>query len=337
MPNARESRTASTGPTLFLSFSQSLSLSSSPRLTLSSSRSPAAAAAAAAEAETATVAGLSAAPAPAPAAACTHSSPQAIAARIEKDKKHFVGCELVGKTLAIAGLGNIGSMVADAALSLGMNVVGYDPKISVDAAWRLPSAVVKAASLGDAFAAADYVSVNMPYIKGVTHHVISDDVLAHLKPTAHMLNFARGEIVDGAALARRYKNNGHTGKYICDFPDEAMQENPKFICLPHLGASTAEAEDNCARMAADQVMNFLETGTIINSVNFPNAKLDTQDNAHTRICIINENKAGVLGAITTKLASLNLNIAQTLNTSKGEIAYNVVDIDGLPCDDAQVP
>ena len=291
--------------------------------------SPSAAAASAA----ASVAGLSAAPAPAPAAACTHSSPQAIAARIEKDKKHFVGCELVGKTLAIAGLGNIGSMVADAALSLGMNVVGYDPKISVDAAWRLPSAVVKAASLGDAFAAADYVSVNMPYIKGVTHHAIDAEVLGRMKHTCHMLNFSRAEIVDGAALRRVY-DAGHQGKYICDFADEFMQDHSKFICIPHLGASTAEAEDNCAFMAADQIIKFLERGHVVNSVNFPTAVLDAAAADHTRLVIINKNVPGVLGMITTLLGDMGVNIAQQLNTSRDDIAYNVIDMQNFPKDEA---
>jgi D-3-phosphoglycerate dehydrogenase len=258
---------------------------------------------------------------------------KAIAARIEKDKKHFVGCELVGKTLAIAGLGNIGSMVADAALSLGMNVVGYDPKISVDAAWRLPSAVQKAASLGDAFAAADYVSVNMPYIKGVTHHAIDAEVLGRMKHTCHMLNFSRAEIVDGAALRRVY-DAGHQGKYICDFADEFMQDHSKFICIPHLGASTAEAEDNCAFMAADQIIKFLERGHVVNSVNFPTAVLDAAAADHTRLVIINKNVPGVLGMITTLLGDMGVNIAQQLNTSRDDIAYNVIDMQNFPKDEA---
>ncbi len=175
-----------------------------------------------------------------------------IAARIEKDKKHFGGQELLGKTLGICGLGNIGAMVAESALALGMKVVGYDPKISVDAAWRLSSQVGRCDSLEDVFEQADYVSINMPYIKGVTHHAISAEVLAKMKPTCHMLNFARGEIVDGEALIKLYEN-GHKGRYICDFADEFMQDHPAFMCIPHLGASTEEAEDNCAAMAAHQV------------------------------------------------------------------------------------
>merc|ERR1719182_213125 len=247
-----------------------------------------------------------------------------IAARIEKDKKHFVGQELLGKTLAVCGLGNIGAMVAEAGLALGMNVIGYDPKISVDAAWRLPNTVGKLGSLEEAFAEADYVTINMPYIKGVTHHAISAEVLSKMKPTTNILNMARGEIVDGEALMRMY-DNGHKGKYICDFADEFMQNHPGFICIPHLGASTAEAEDNCAEMAAAQIISFLETGAIKNSVNFPAAKLERQESDSTRLCIINENVPGVLAKITGLISDKGYNIAQQLNTSKNDIAYNVID------------
>ena len=259
---------------------------------------------------------------------------KAIAARIEKDKKHFVGQELAGKTLAVAGLGNIGAMVAEAGIALGMNVVGYDPKISVDAAWRLPNTVNKVASLEEAFAEADYVTINMPYIKGVTHHAINAEVLSKMKPTTSILNMARGEIVDGEALIRMY-DNGHKGKYICDFADEFMQNHPSFICIPHLGASTAEAEDNCAEMAAAQIINFLETGTIKNSVNFPAADLAVQDKSSTRLCIINENKPGVLASITNTVADKGYNIAQQLNTSRDSIAYNVIDLDEFPAEEGE--
>merc|ERR1719460_2153716 len=256
-----------------------------------------------------------------------------IAARIEKDKKHFVGQELLGKTLAVCGLGNIGAMVAEAGIALGMNVVGYDPKISVDAAWRLPNSVGKLSSLEDAFAQADYVTINMPYIKGVTHHAINAEFLSKMKPTTNILNMARGEIVDGEALIRMY-DNGHKGKYICDFADEFMQNHPGFLCIPHLGASTAEAEDNCAFMAAEQIINFLETGTIKNSVNFPAASLERQDSSATRLCVINENKPGLLGQLTTAIANKGYNIAQQINTSKGEVAYNVIDLDNFPAEKA---
>jgi len=207
--------------------------------------------------------------------------------------------------------------------------VGYDPKISVDAAWRLPSEVKKMASLADAFSQADYVSINMPYIKDVTHHVISDEVLSVMKPTCSIINMARGEIVDGAALKRLSESGAWKGKYVSDFADPDMQTHPSFICIPHLGASTEEAEDNCAKMAADQVINFLETGTIKNSVNLPAANLERQSGNHARLCIVNTNRPGVLGEITTLMGHLNLNIAQQLNTSRDEIAYNVVDLEGF--------
>lgn len=255
------------------------------------------------------------------------------AARIEKDKKHFVGQELLGKTLAVCGLGNIGAMVAEAGLALGMNVIGYDPKISVDAAWRLPNEVGRMESLEDAFAHADYVTINMPYIKGVTHHAINASVLSNMKPGCNILNMARGEIVDGKALKEMYAK-GHTGKYVCDFADEEMQMHPNFICIPHLGASTAEAEDNCAKMAADQIQNFLETGTIKNAVNFPAANLERQDGNSTRLCIINENVPGILGQITSLLGTKGVNIAQQLNTSRDSIAYNVIDLDSFAEGDA---
>lgn len=168
----------------------------------------------------------------------------------------------------------------------------------------------------------------MPYIKDATHHAINESVLSQMKPGCNILNMARGEIVDGDALKRAYAN-GHTGKYICDFADEFMQDHPNFICIPHLGASTAEAEDNCAQMAAEQIISFLETGTIKNSVNFPAAKLDRQADNTTRMCVINENKPGVLANLTNVISGLNVNIAQQLNTSRDTIAYNVIDLDSI--------
>jgi len=249
--------------------------------------------------------------------------------RAEKDKSRFVGQEIFGKTLAVLGLGNIGALVADAALALGMNVVGYDPVLSVEAAWRLPGAVKKASTLVEAFQSADYVTIHMPYIKGVTHHCINEEVLSVMKPTCHLINFARGEIVDGVALAQLYRK-GHKGKYISDFPDESMQSHPNFIHLPHLGACTAEAEDNCAKMAAEQMLDFLETGTIRNAVNFPTASLQRQGGDCSRFCIITRNVPGVLGEITTLVGKMSLNISQQLNTSRGTIAYNVLDVENGP-------
>jgi D-3-phosphoglycerate dehydrogenase len=251
---------------------------------------------------------------------------KAIAKRIETDKKHFGGQELAGKTLGVCGLGNIGAMVAEAAIALGMKVVGYDPKISVDAAWRLPNSVKKVSSLEEVAKNSDYISINMPYIPGVTSGIINGSVLSEMKPSCHILNMARGEIVDGEALLDIYKK-GHKGKYICDFADEFMQEHPNFVCIPHLGASTEEAEDNCAKMAAEQIISFLETGEIRNSVNLPNTALSRQAGDTSRLCIITENKAGMLGQLTTYLGESGINIAQQINTSRDSIAYNVIDID----------
>jgi len=194
----------------------------------------------------------------------------------------------------------------------------------------LPNSVKKMPSLVDAFAQADYVSINMPYIKGVTHHIISTEAVSVMKPHCSIVNFARGEIVDGEALLKSSEAGHWKGKYVSDFGDAFLQNHKQFICVPHLGASTEEAEDNCARMAADQIVHFLETGTIKNSVNFPNASLDRQDSEATRLCIINSNRPGVLGEITTLLGSMNLNIQQQLNTSLGDIAYNVVDLQDFP-------
>lgn len=253
---------------------------------------------------------------------------KSIAARIEKDKKLFVGQELRRKVLGVAGLGNIGASVAEAAIGLGMEVVGYDPAITVETAWRLPNSIQRVNNLEDLFARSDYISLNMPYIKDVTHHVVDGRVLSKMKPTCHLLNFARGELVDSKALKAMYEK-GHKGRYIADFADEYMKDEPHFMCIPHLGASTEEAEENSAWMAADQVVKFLETGTIRNSVNFPTTHLDRQSSEDTRLCVITENKPGMLGEITTMLGQEGINISQQINTSRGAIAYNVVDCQGM--------
>ena len=221
-------------------------------------------------------------------------------------------------------------MVAEAGLALGMNVVGYDPKISVDAAWRLSNAVGKTASLEEAFAAADYVTINMPYIKDATHGIINESVLSKMKPNCHILNMARGEIVDGEAL-KKYWDAGSAGKYVSDFSDPFLNGHPRHIVLPHLGASTAEAEENSAAMAADTIMNFLETGAIVNSVNFPTTIPGNRE-GHARLCVVHENNPGVLGQLTTQLGDKGLNITSQINNSRGDIAYTVIDISENPED-----
>jgi len=257
-----------------------------------------------------------------------------ISKRIEKDKSMFGGCEIGGKTLGVIGLGQIGSRVVSAALALGMNVVGYDPVLSLEAALTLPGDRMKRVTeLDDLFAEADYISLHVPYIKGVTHHLINSDALSKCKPNVHLLNFARGEIIDGSAVRAGYDSGALTGKYISDFSDPDLMGHPRHIVLPHLGASTEEAEENSAAMAAETMMDFLETGTIRNSVNFPTTILAPQKNSSgARLCVVNKNEAGALGQITTFLGTKGLNIAQQINTSRGDVAYTVIDFTNQPED-----
>jgi len=249
--------------------------------------------------------------------------------RVESDKKMFVGRELTGKTLGVIGLGHIGASVAQTAIALGMNVIGYDPAISFESAWRLPGDVLKrASSLQHLAEECDYISLHVPYIKDATHHLINEEFLKTMKPNAAIINFARGELVDSAAMKKLLDSGERTGTYVTDFVEEALFGNPKVITMPHLGASTNEAEENAARMAAVEVMDFIETGTIENSVNFPTAKLDRLPTEYRRICIVNRNVPGMLGLITSTLGRAGLNIMQQINVSRDNIAYNVVDITG---------
>jgi len=254
-----------------------------------------------------------------------------IAKRIEKDKAKFVGCEIAGKTLGVVGLGAIGGMVVNAALALGMNVIGYDPVLSMDAAWRLPGdRMKKADKLEDLLKASDYITVHVPYIKDSTHHMLNAQTLSMCKPNVNLLNFARGEIIDGEAVKDMWNSGKLTGKYISDFADPYLQGHPKHIVLPHLGASTEEAEDNSAAMAAETIMEFLEVGTIRNSVNFPQTVLPEKEGLiGARLCIIHKNTPGVLGQITTFMGSKNVNIEQQINTSRGNIAYTVLDFPSI--------
>jgi D-3-phosphoglycerate dehydrogenase len=242
---------------------------------------------------------------------------------VEDGKKHFVGTELPRHTLGIIGLGKIGSLVADAAIKLGMNVMGYDPHITVDAAWSLPSQVRKANSIEEVLKASDYVTLHAPLLD-VTRHMINAERLKCLKHTAILLNFARDGLVDDAAILEAL-NAKHLRYYICDFPTERLQGHPHVVALPHLGASTREAEDNCAVMVVDQVRDFLEEGNIANAVNFPDAWLDRE--VPYRVAIANANVPNMLGQISTAMARAGLNIHNMLNKSKGEMAYTLVDTD----------
>jgi D-3-phosphoglycerate dehydrogenase len=247
---------------------------------------------------------------------------------LEKEKSNFAGFELQGKTLGIVGLGAIGSLIADAALALGMNVVGFDPALSVEAAWRLPSQVGRMENLQSLLARADYITLHVPAIPA-TKHLINADTLKIVKKGATLLNFAREAIVDAHAVVESL-NAGHLGKYICDFPEPILLNRPDVYAMPHIGASTEEAEENCAIMAADQLVDYLENGNIKNSVNFPAVSMDRSANAVARITFSNENVAGVLGHVLSVLADHNVNVIDMVNKSRGDVAYNIIDVAVAP-------
>jgi D-3-phosphoglycerate dehydrogenase len=256
--------------------------------------------------------------------------------RVEKDKAMFGGREITGKKLAVIGLGHIGASTARDAGELGMNLKGYDPGLSVQSALQLPRALELCDSITSAVKDADYISINIPYIKGEggTHGIIGSDVISNFKSDAVLLNFARGELVDSEAV-KTWLDNGD-GRYISDFPDDLLWDHKNSIILPHLGASTEEAEDQAAAMASDTIRTFLETGTIKNSVNFPSTELGQLPSGKTvRFTIVNKNIPGMLSQITEQFASEGLNIVQQINQSRGEIAYNVVDIDTSQQDDVR--
>lgn len=255
--------------------------------------------------------------------------------KIEKEKKNFVGMEVSGKRLGVIGLGHIGASVADSAIALGMEVIGYDPTIGVEAAWRLPGNVLQRAnSLEELVSNVDYLTIHVPYMKE-THHLIDATILSLMSPHTHIINFARGELVDTAEVRRRVDAGTRTGMYVADFSDEHIWDCKKAILIPHLGASTEEAESNSAEMAASQIMDFIETGSIKNSVNFPTMELPKAASGHIRLCIVNKNVPGMLGLITTTLGSMGLNITQHINNSRDHLAYNAVDIE-MPTLDANV-
>ena len=249
----------------------------------------------------------------------------ALDAAVEKGKKNFVGFELPGRTLAVVGLGAIGVEVANAAQSLGMKVLGYDPQITVQRAWQLSASVQQAQSLDDLFARADMVSVHVP-LNAHTRGLVNAARLKLMRPGGVVLNFARAPIVEeGDVIAAL--DSGHLHAYICDFPTRALKVHPRAITLPHLGASTGEAEENCAAMAAETLRDFLENGNIRNSVNFPEALLPRVP-GKTRLAIANSNVPNMVGQISTCLAGANINIADLLNKSRGELAYTLIDTDG---------
>ena len=248
---------------------------------------------------------------------------KALHQQVEDGKKAFSGTELPGRTLGVIGLGKIGSLVADAAIKLGMNVTGFDPHITVDAAWGLPSSVKKAHSIEEVLKAGDYVTLHVPLLEA-TRNLLNAQRLALMKKHAILLNFARDGIVDDHAVVQALKAD-HLRGYICDFPAQALQGAPRVIATPHLGASTEEAEDNCAIMVADQVRDFLENGNIRNAVNLPDVAMDRE--SPYRLCIVNANVPNMVGQISTAMAGAGLNIHNMLNKSRGEMAYTLVDVD----------
>ena len=247
-----------------------------------------------------------------------------VAKTVEKKKGSFKGSEIIGKKLAVIGLGAIGCQIANSAYDLGMEVVGYDPFITVDNALRLSRSVRRVEELKSLLLDADYLTVHIP-ISDETRAMIDQAVFSIMKPGVKLLNFSRAEIVDREALLKAL-DSGVVDKYVTDFPDEELIEHNKVITIPHLGASTKEAEENCAKMIAAQVDDFLKTGNISNSVNYPEVHLDRFGG--TRIGIFNRNVPGIVSKISEILSADKLNIAGMINKSKGDFAYNIFDIDG---------
>ena len=223
--------------------------------------------------------------------------------------------------------GHIGASTARDAAALGMKVTGYDPGLSIASALKLPTKTELTDSIVAAVSDADYISINIPYIKGEggTHGIIGKEVISNFKPGAVLLNFARGELVDSEAMKNHLDNND--GRYVSDFPDDLLWDHKNAVILPHLGASTEEAEDAAASMAAETIKSYLQTGTIKNSVNFPETSLPDQQPDSIRMSVVNKNLPGMLAKITETVASSEINILQQVNHSKGDVAYNVIDID----------
>jgi len=246
----------------------------------------------------------------------------AIHKAVEAGKKQFVGFELPGKTLGVVGLGAIGVQVANGAHALGMNVIGFDPDITVKRAWEMSSDVRQAASIEELLANADYVSFHVPLVDA-TRNMINAERLKLIKDNAVILNFSRDGVVDDAAVVEAI-DAGKVYSYVCDFPSNLLKNHPRVITLPHLGASTQQAEENCAVMVADEVRDFLENGNVRNSVNFP--ELHMPRNGNFRVAVVNENVPNMLGQISTCLADSGLNILDMLNKSRDDLAYTLVDV-----------
>ncbi|MCU7874199.1 MAG: 3-phosphoglycerate dehydrogenase [Candidatus Thiodiazotropha sp. (ex Lucinoma borealis)] len=252
-----------------------------------------------------------------------------ISKQVESGKKDFVGFELPGRTMGVIGLGAIGVKVANACRALGMNVIGYDPTITVQSAWKLASEVEQALSVDDLLSKSDFVTFHVP-LTDSTANMINADRLKLLKPGSVLLNFARDGIIDDEATVAALER-GHLYAYVCDFPSNLLKDHPRVITLPHLGASTKEAEDNCAIMVAEEVKDFLENGNITNSVNFPAINLPR--NGGYRIAVVNSNVPNMVGQISTDLANEGLNILDMLNKSRDDVAVTLLDVDQQPSDE----
>lgn len=243
--------------------------------------------------------------------------------RVEDGKKTYAGFELAGHSLGLIGLGKIGCLVADAAIKLGMNVLGHDPEISVDAAWSLPAQVKKSSSMAEVLKNCDFVSIHVPLIDA-TRDLINVGNIGQMRPEAILLNFSRDGVVNVEAVLAALEAK-KLSCYVCDFPSPKVNRHPQVIALPHLGASTGEAEENCAVMVADQLHDYLEHGNVLNAVNFPAVILPRESNY--RLAIANANVPNMLGQISTVMAQAGLNIHNMINKSKGEAAYTLVDVD----------
>ncbi len=245
-----------------------------------------------------------------------------IAKAVEEGKKKYVGTELPGKTLGVIGLGAIGGRIANAVIALGMRVIGYDPTVTIQHAWNLSSEVQRALSFEELLSESDYITFHVPLVDA-TRNMLNAERIRHMKQNAIVLNFARGGIVDDAAVIEAL-DEGKLYAYINDFPTNVNKDHSRIVALPHLGASTLEAEENCAVMVADQIRDYLENGNITNSVNFPEMKMPRA--GASRIAISNSNVPNMVGQITSVLASSGINIVDMLNKSRGDIAYNLLDL-----------
>ena len=244
---------------------------------------------------------------------------------VEKNKSNFAGCEIKGKTLGVIGLGAIGAMVANNAIDLGMNVVGYDPYLSVEGALMLSNRVKKVNSLDEVYQSADYITIHVPLLDS-TKDMINADSLKKCKDGVKVINFSRGGLVNSSDILKAIDEK-KVSSYVTDFPEDELLGKKGVIPIPHLGASTSESEENCAVMAVDEIKEYLENGNIINSVNFPNASMPRSPET-TRVIIANKNVPSMIENITSKLAKNNLNIVDMLNKSRGDIAYNIIDVSG---------